>query len=63
MKKKQQVKKVVWIVQGSNPDLLRVYDLPMTMVDFKNRFWMYSLGLLLENKRVAMVTLDKGMVP
>ena len=63
MRKKQPVKKVVWVVRGENFDNIPEYNLPMTMADFKNVFWMHSFTKLLASKRIALVTLDKGVRP
>jgi len=63
MRKKLPAKKVVWVVRGENAEPVLGYDLPMTMVDFKNVFWMHSFTKLLASKRIALITLDKGVMP
>lgn len=63
MRKKLPTKKVVWVIRGENAEPVLGYDLPMTMADFKNVFWMHSFTKLLASKRIALITLDKGVRP
>lgn len=63
MRKKLPTKKVVWVIRGEKVDDIPAYNLPMTMADFKNVFWMHSFTKLLASKRIALITLDKGVRP